>query len=74
MTIDYDFSYLDCQTCHAKINCGKCQDKIGRALLNLDGVISVDANVPANTLVITAADSADVDEIEDVMDNIGVLI
>lgn len=72
MTYQMTFQYLACQTCQAKIHCDRCGEEVAQSLLRLDGVDSVTLNMVARTISVSA--SADPDDIECKLEDLGVLV
>ena len=72
MTYQMTFQYLACQTCTAKIHCDRCGGEVAQSLLRLDGVDDVEINMVAKTISVSA--SADPDDIECRLEDLGVLV
>ena len=73
MIMNHTFTYMACQSCHAKIKCDQCQTQISEMLMRLKGVRSVEINIPKKTLQIVA-EIISADEIEDVLEDAGVFV
>ena len=69
----YTFTYLPCETCHAKVRCDQCEQKILDRLLRIDGVKAGEVCIPKR-LISILSENADPDEIDDEMDAIGVFL
>ena len=69
----YTFTYLPCQTCHAKVRCNQCEQTILDRLMRIDGVKAGAVCIPKR-LISILSENADPDEIDDEMDAIGVLL
>ena len=69
----YTFTYLPCETCHAKVRCDQCEQKILDRLLRIDGVQAGEVRIPKRVISIQS-ENADTDEIDDEMDAIGVFL
>jgi hypothetical protein len=69
----YTFTYLPCQTCHAKVRCNQCEQTILDRLMRIDGVKAGEVCIPKR-LISILSENADPDEIDDEMDAIGVLL
>lgn len=72
-TLTYDFTYLPCQSCHAKVNCDQCEAKIGNILMRIEGVSSVEVCMPKKNVRIYC-DCTDADTIEDELEANGVFL
>ena len=72
MTYQMTFQYLACQTCQAKIHCDRCGEEVKQSLLRLEGVDSVELNMVAGTISVSA--SADPDDIECKLEDLGILV
>ena len=71
--LSYTFTYLPCQTCHAKVHCDQCEQAILDKLLRIDGVQAGEVCIPKR-LISIRNENADPDEIDDEMDAIGVFL
>jgi hypothetical protein len=71
--LNYTFTYLPCQTCHAKVRCNQCEQTILDRLMRIDGVKAGEVCIPKR-LISILSENADPDEIDDEMDAIGVLL
>lgn len=69
----YTFTYLPCETCHAKVRCDHCEQKILDRLLRIDGVQAGEVCIPKRVISILS-ENADTDEIDDEMDAIDVFL
>jgi hypothetical protein len=69
----YTFTYLPCETCHAKVRCDHCEQKILGRLMRIDGVKAGEVCIPKR-LISILSENADPDEIDDEMDAIGVFL
>ena len=69
----YTFTYLPCETCHAKVRCDHCEQKILDRVLRIDGVQAGEVCIPKRVISIQS-ENADTDEIDDEMDAIGVFL
>jgi len=69
----YTFTYLPCETCHAKVRCDQCEQKILDRLMRIDGVKAGEVCIPKR-LISILSENADPDEIDDEMDAIGVFL
>jgi hypothetical protein len=69
----YTFTYLPCETCHAKVRCDHCEQKILDRLMRIDGVKAGEVCIPKR-LISILSENADPDEIDEEMDAIGVLL
>ena len=69
----YTFTYLPCETCHAKVRCDQCEQKILDRLMRIDGVKAGEVCIPKR-LISILSENADPDEIDEEMDAIGVLL
>ena len=70
---NYTFTYLPCETCHAKVRCDHCEQKILDRLMRIDGVKAGEVCIPKR-LISILSENADPDEIDEEMDAIGVLL
>lgn len=68
-----DYSYLPCQFCVGKNHCAQCGGEIRQALLSMAGVAEVEMDVPARRLRL-ALDGADVEDVIDQADALGVFL
>ena len=65
-------SYMPCQTCHVKMNCGDCEKLLEEALMRVHGVNSVSVQM---TLKLVQMDSSlDIDTLEDVLEAVGMFL
>jgi hypothetical protein len=69
----YTFTYLPCQTCHAKVRCNQCEQTILDRLMRIDGVKAGEVCIPKR-LISILSENADPDEIDEEMDAIGVFL
>ena len=69
----YTFSYLPCETCHAKVRCDQCEQTILEKLMRIEGVRAGEVCIPKRLIAIRS-EGADPDEIDDGMDAIGVFL
>jgi hypothetical protein len=69
----YTFTYLPCETCHAKVRCDHCEQRILDRLLRIDSVKAGEVCIPKR-LISILSENADPDEIDEEMDAIGVLL
>jgi hypothetical protein len=71
--LNYTFTYLPCQTCHAKVRCNQCEQTILDRLMRIDGVKAGEVCIPKR-LISILSENADPDEIDEEMDAIGVFL
>ena len=71
--LSYSYDYLPCQSCVGKNHCRQCGEDIRRALLAMEGVVSVEIDALARNLrmVVGSVNPADV---EDAADALGVFL
>lgn len=69
----YTFTYLPCETCHAKVLCDQCEQTILEKLMRIEGVRAGEVCIPKRLIAIRS-EGADPDEIDDEMDTIGVFL
>jgi hypothetical protein len=69
----YTFTYLPCETCHAKVRCDQCEQTILEKLMRIEGVRAGEVCIPKRLIAIRS-EGADPDEIDDGMDAIGVFL
>ena len=69
----YTFTYLPCETCHAKVLCDQCEQTILEKLMRIEGVRAGEVCIPKRLIAIRS-EGADPDEIDDGMDAIGVFL
>ena len=69
----YTFTYLPCETCHAKVRCDHCEQTILEKLMRIEGVRAGEVCIPKRVIAIRS-EGADPDEIDDGMDAIGVFL
>ena len=69
----YTFTYLPCETCHAKVRCDQCEQTILEKLMRIEGVRAGEVCIPKRVISIQS-ENADPDEIDDEMDTIGVFL
>ena len=69
----YTFTYLPCETCHAKVRCDQCEQTILEKLMRIEGVRAGEVCIPKRLIAIRS-EGADPDEIDDEMDTIGVFL
>ena len=70
----FDYSYLPCQFCVGKNHCAQCGEEIRRSLLGLPGVLGVEMDVSVRRLRVTVGDGADLDDVVDQADALGVFL
>lgn len=70
----FNYTYLPCQFCVGKNHCARCGEEIRLALLGLPGVLDVEMDVPARRLALAVADGADLDDIADQAEALGVFL
>ena len=66
----YTFTYLPCETCHAKVRCDQCEQTILEKLMRIEGVRAGEVCIPKRLIAIRS-EGADPNEIDDGMDAIG---
>ncbi len=71
--LNYAFTYLPCQTCHARVRCDQCEQNILDRLLRIDSVLAGEVCIPKR-LISIRNENADPDEIDDEMDAMGVFL
>ena len=69
----YTFTYLPCETCHAKVRCDQCEQTILEKLMRIEGVRAGEVCIPKRLIAIRS-EGADPNEIDDGMDAIGVFL
>lgn len=69
----YTFTYLPCETCHAKVRCDHCEQTILEKLMRIEGVRAGEVCIPKRLIAIRS-EGADPNEIDDGMDAIGVFL
>ena len=69
----YTFTYLPCETCHAKVLCDQCEQTILEKLMRIEGVRAGEVCIPKRLIAIRS-EGADPNEIDDGMDAIGVFL
>lgn len=67
----YNFSYLPCQSCHAKVNCSTCAENI---LSELHKHTSLHAEIDIFQKNIVIESTLDADTVEEVLENLGVFV
>ena len=72
MTHQMTFTYLACQTCHAKIHCEHCGEEVSQSLLQMSGVDSVELNMITRRLSVSG--SFDIDDLEIKLEDLGFLV
>lgn len=70
MKLNYNFSFMDCQGCHARINCDKCEEKIKSALLQYCMIERADISMTAKRISIETS-CTDENLILDAMEELG---
>ncbi|MBD5160613.1 MAG: cation transporter [Oscillibacter sp.] len=65
-------SYMNCGFCTAKNHCAACGAELTRSLLQKPGIEAAEMCIPDRTLRVTH--SLDADELEDLLDGMGVLV
>ena len=71
MRLNYSFSYLDCQGCHARINCDKCEEKVTAALLRYREIEKADISMTAKKISIETSCPYE-NLILDIMEELGI--
>ena len=69
MKYTYDFTYLSCQSCTAKIHCDDCAAQIYERLIR--DVAAAEIDIAAKRIAIDAG-SMDEDDLLDLLEDIGV--
>lgn len=65
-------SYLPCQTCHAKINCGDCEKLLEEALMRVQGVNSASVQMTLKQVQIDS--SLDIEMLEEILEAVGIFL
>ncbi len=65
-------SYMNCDFCTAKNHCAACGSELAESLVQRPGVEAAAVNIPDHTLRVTH--SLDADDLEDLLDGMGVLV
>lgn len=73
MTLNYNFSYLNCQKCEQKTHCNQCAEEIREVLLGTEGVLSAEVAIPPYVMTV-AVNGADPDDIEELLEDHGVFV
>ena len=69
-----DYTYLPCQFCVGKNHCVQCGEEIRQSLLGLPGVLAVVMDAPARRLRLTLEEGADLSDVADEADALGVFL
>ena len=48
----YTFTYLPCETCHAKVRCDQCEQTILEKLMRIEGVRAGEVCIPKRLIAI----------------------
>ncbi len=72
MTEILKISYMNCDFCTAKNHCAACGGELAEALARKPGIQAAAFNIPDRTLQVTH--SLDGDDLEDLLDGMGVLV
>ena len=70
MTVAKNITYIACQTCHAKINCGECEKQLEEALMRMQGVRGASIQMAQKQILVDA--ELDEDELLDCLEEIGI--
>lgn len=73
MRYNYNIEYWDCRTCHAKVNCQICEEKVTQALGKTGLVENLELRMVRKELSFEA-DPADFDDIEETLEECGVFL
>ena len=73
MTQTYRFDYLPCRTCHAKVNCGVCENGMRNSLRQYSFILSTEIIIQQK-LITVEADTDDEDEIIDALEEAGLFV
>ncbi|MDE7261269.1 MAG: heavy-metal-associated domain-containing protein [Oscillospiraceae bacterium] len=65
-------SYLNCDFCTAKNHCAACGGELAESLVRRPGIESAEVNIPDRTLRVRHSLGAD--ELEDLLDGMGLLM
>ena len=71
MLLEYDFTYLRCQSCTARAYCFRCQAEVEQALLSTHGVQQAAVDMEGKHLRIEV-DSLDPLDVEELLEDEGV--
>ncbi len=72
MELKFNVKFMDCQQCHTKINCAKCDERIGKALEKNPEIERAQLNLLANQAVIMT--DLDLDDAADYLEDEGLLV
>ena len=72
MTENYRFTYLSCQTCRERVNCGQCASLLEQALMRMEGVRGATIQM-ATRQVFVDADMGESDLL-DCFEDIGIFV
>ncbi len=70
MTATMKITYIACQTCHAKVNCGECEKRLEEALMRLQGVRGASIQMAQKQVMVDA--DMDEDDLLDCLEEIGI--
>lgn len=71
MQYEYDFRYLTCQSCNAKIHCEECAQTLSERLEKNSGISKVSFDMPNRRIAIQTEGMNEMDLL-DVMEDIGI--
>ena len=72
MQYEYCFDYFACQTCTARINCKKCEERAVSALVREPEIKKVDINMASKQIVLET-DLDDEDMVLDMLEMVGIM-
>ena len=65
-------SYMGCQTCHARLHCEECEQRIAEMLLRIAGICDAVVQIAKKQLTIDG--SIDADALEDALEDFGIFV
>lgn len=71
MKFEFDFSFLNCQSCSAKIHCEECRENLEERMGKMRGVDGVSIDIQNKHLSIESA-SLDEDNLLDLLEEVSI--
>lgn len=71
MKYEFDFSFLNCQSCSAKIHCDECRDNLQERLEKMQGIDRIQIDIQNKHLSVESA-FLDEDDLLDALEEVSI--
>ena len=71
MKFEFAFSFLNCQSCSAKIHCEECRDNLEERLKKMPGINHISIDIQNKRLAVESA-SMDEDDLLDALEEVSI--